>query len=67
MSEKDCETLSKLHNISFHIVLQILTFTAFQNQVALEKLCGVKFTGTYENENGCGNFNFGISEYLKRT
>ena len=50
MSEKDCETLLKLHNISFHIALQRLLLTAFQNKVALEKLHGVKFTGTYENE-----------------
>ena len=64
MSEKDRETLSKLHDISFHIALQRLPFTAFQNQVALEKLHGVKFTGTYENENACKNFIFGISEYL---
>ena len=64
MSEKDCETLSKLHDISFHIALQRLPFTAFQNQVALEKLHGVKFTGTYENENACKNFIFGISKYL---
>ena len=42
MSEKDGETLSKLHDISFHIALQRLPFTAFQNQVALEKLHGVK-------------------------
>ena len=64
MSEKDRETLSKLHDISFHIALQRLTFTTFQNQVALEKLHGVKFTGAYENENACKNFIFGISEYL---
>ena len=31
MSEKDHETLSKLHNIFFHVVLQRLPFTAFQN------------------------------------
>ena len=35
MSEKDQETLSKLNNISFYIMLQRLLFTAFQNQVAL--------------------------------
>ena len=64
MSEKDCETLSKLHNISFHIALQRVLFTAFWNQVALEKLHGVKFTGAYENENACTKFIFGISEYL---
>ena len=64
MSEKDRETLSKLHDIPFHIALQRLTFTTFQNQVALEKLHGVKFTGAYENENACKNFIFGISEYL---
>ena len=29
MSEKDCETLSKLHNIPFHIALQRVLFTAF--------------------------------------
>ena len=64
MSEKDCETLSKLHDISFHIALQRLQFTAFQNQVALQKLHGVKFTSAYENENACKNFIFGISQYL---
>ena len=64
MSEKDCETLSKLHDISFHVALQRLPFTVFQNQIALEKLQGVKFTGTYENENASKNFIFGISEYL---
>ena len=45
-------------------MLQRLPFTAFQNQVALEKLHGAKFTGAYENENACKNFIFGISEYL---
>ena len=55
MSEKDSETSSKLHNISFHIALQRLPFTAFQSQVALEKPHGVKFTGAYENENTCEN------------
>ena len=64
MIEKDRETLSKLHDISFHIALQRLPFKAFQNQVTLEKLHGVKFTGTYENENACKNFIFGISKYL---
>ena len=64
MSEKDRESLSKLHDISFHIALQRLPFTAFQYQVALEKLHGVKFTGAYENENACKNFIFEISEYL---
>ena len=64
VNEKDRETLSKLHDISFHMVLQRLPFTAFQNQVALEKLHGVKFTGTYENENACKNFIFGIPEYF---
>ena len=69
MSEKDCETSSKFHKIFFHItlfhsVLQGLSFTAFQNQVALEKLHGLKFTSTYENESACKNFIFGISKYL---
>ena len=69
MSEKDCETSSKFHKIFFHVtlfhsVLQGLSFTAFQNQVALEKLHGLKFTSTYENENACKNFIFGISKYL---
>ena len=57
MSEKNRENLSKHHDISFHIALQRLPLTAFQNQVALEKRA-------YENENACKNFIFGISEYL---
>ena len=39
-------------------------FTAFKNHVKLEKLHGVKFIGLYENETGCKNFIFRISEYL---
>ena len=54
-------TLSKLHDISFHIALQRLPFTAFQNQLALEKLYGVKFTSCKVS---CKNFIFGISECL---
>ena len=56
ISEKDCETCVTK-------TIYIL-FTVFQNQVASEKLHGVKFTGAYENENACKNFIFGISEYL---
>ena len=33
MSEKDRETLSKLHNISFHIALQRLPFKAFKTKL----------------------------------
>ena len=33
MSEKDHETLSKLHNISFHIALQRLLFKAFKTKL----------------------------------
>ena len=64
MSEKDRETLSKFY-ISVHIALQRLPFTTFQNQVALEKLHGVKFTDAYEIENAFKNFIPNI--YLKRT
>ena len=51
MSVKDRETLSKPKNISFHIALQRIPFTVFQNQAALEKLQGVKFTGAYSVAN----------------
>ena len=61
MSEKDHETLSKIRDITFHIALQRLPFTAFQKEVAFEKLHGVKFTNAYENENACKSFIFGIS------
>ena len=67
MSEKDCETLSsKLHDISVHVALQRLTFTAFQNQIALEKLQGVKFTGAYEMLVRISFSEF-LNIYLKRT
>ena len=64
MSEKDRETLSKLHDIFFYVALQRLLFTAFQNQVTLGKLHGVTFTDAYENKNACKNFIFGIFEHL---
>ena len=38
MIKKVRESLSKRHAVFFHIALQRLPFTTFQNQVALEKL-----------------------------
>ena len=64
MDEKDRDTVEKLHEISFNIALQNLPFTALRSQVEIEKLHGVNFTGSYENETACKTFIFGISEYL---
>ena len=64
MEDNDREAVEKLHEISFHIASQGLLFTALKSQVELEKLYGVKFTGSYENETACKTFIFGISEYL---
>ena len=64
MGKNDRETLSKLHDISYHTVLQGPPSTAFKNHVKLEKLHGVKFISSYKNETACKNFIFRISEYL---
>ena len=64
MNEKDRDTVEKLHKISFNIALQGLTLTGLRSQVKIEKLHGVNFTGSYENETACKTFIFGISEYL---
>ena len=39
-------------------------FTAFKNHIKLEKLHGVKFIGSHEDESACKNLIFRISEYL---
>ena len=48
----------------FSYCSQGLPFTALKSQIELEKLHGVKCTGSYENETAYKTFIFGISEYL---
>ena len=64
MDEKDRDIVEKLREISFNIALQGLPFTALRSQVEIEKLHGVNFTGSYENETAFKTFIFGILEYL---
>ena len=62
MSEKENQTVEKLHEIAFYLVLKGHPFTNFQDQTKLEKLLGVKYTGAYENEIALRDFTFCISE-----
>ena len=56
--------MKKLHEIVFYLPLQGHLFTDFQDQIKVEKLHGVKYTGAYENKSTCGDFPFCISEYF---
>ena len=58
MDEKDRDIVEKLREISFNIALQGLPFTALRSQVEIEKLHGVNFTGSYENETAFKTFKF---------
>ena len=64
MGENDRDTVTKLHEIAFYIASQGLPFTAFEKQVELNTLHGVKYTGSYENDTACRNFISGIGNYL---
>ena len=64
MGDQERESVQKLQEIAFHIARKGRPFTDFQDQVEIEKLHGVKYTGTYENETACKNFIFCIAEYL---
>ena len=64
MGKKEKQTVEKLHEMAFYLVLEGHPFTDSRDQVKLEKLHGVKYTGPYENESACSNFTFCISEYF---
>ena len=63
LNGKDSDTVNKVYEIPFYFVLQGLPFTMFVHQINLEKLHGVYYIGTYENEAACKNF-IDISDYL---
>lgn len=50
LNGKDRDTVNKVYEIAFYFVLQGLPFTMFVHQLNLEKLHGVYYIGTYENE-----------------
>ena len=64
--EKEKQRVEKLHEIAFYLAFKGHPFTDFQDQIKLEKLHGVKYTGAYENESASRDFTFCISEYFLR-
>ena len=64
IGKNDCDTVFKLHDITYHTASQGPPFTAFKNHVTPEKLRGVKYIGSYKNDTAFKNFIFLISEYL---
>ena len=64
MNEKDRATVTKLTEIAFYIALHGLPFSLFKDQIKLEKLHNVSYTGAYENREACKNFVIDISDYL---
>ena len=54
--ENDRATVTKLHEITFYMASQGLPFAAFEKQVELETLHGVKYTGSYGNDTACRNW-----------
>ena len=43
--EKEKQRVEKLHEIAFYLAFKGHPFTDFQDQIKLEKLHGVKYTG----------------------
>ena len=63
-NDKDLDTITKVHEIAFYIVLQGVPFAMFAHQRNFEKLHGVDYIGAYENETTSKNFVIDISDYL---
>ena len=66
LGEKEKQTVEKLYAIAFYWALTGHPFTDFQDQIKLEKLHSVKYTGAYENKRACKDFTFCFSEYFLR-
>ena len=66
IDEKEKQTVEKLHEIVFYLALKRHPFTNFQDQIKLENLHGVTYTGAYENESACKDFIFCIFKYFLR-
>ena len=64
MCEKEKQAVEKLHEIAFYLALKGQPCNNFQDQIKLEKLHGVKYTGAYENESAGRDVTFCISEYF---
>ena len=56
MGDEEKQAVEKLHEIACHLALKGHPFTDFQDQIKLEKLHGVKYTGAYENKSACRDF-----------
>ena len=56
MGEEEKQAVEKLYEIACYLALKEHPFTKFQDQIKLEKLHGVKYTGAYENKSACRDF-----------
>ena len=64
MGDWECDSVKKLKEIAYYTALKREPFLNFKEQLEIEQMHGVKYSGAYENEKACNNFIFGIAEYF---
>ena len=58
MGDLECDSVKKLKEIAYYIVLKQEPFSNFKEQLEIEQMHGVKYSGAYENDNACKQFYF---------
>ena len=64
MGDLERDSVKNPKDIAYYIVLKGQPFSNFKEQLEIEQMHGVKYSGAYENDKSCKNFIFGITEYF---
>ena len=67
MGDLEPDSVKKLQEIAYYIALKGQSFSNFKEQLEIEQMHDVKYSGAYKNDKACKNFIFGIAIFLKRT
>ena len=62
MGDLQHDRVKKLQETAYNIALKGQPFSNFKEQLEVEQIHGVKYSGAYENDKACKKFIFGIAE-----
>ena len=58
------DSVKKLQEIAYYIALKEQPVSNFKEQLKIEQMHDVKYSGAYENDKACKNIISGIAEYF---
>ena len=64
MGDLECDSVKKLKEIAYYTALKREPFLNFKEQLEIEQMHGVKYSGAYKNDKACNNFIFGVAEHF---